>query len=101
MILTEKNARFAVVKTAFHNGGTISFHNSLDAAMKMKKKHQRGECVCGCAGVVPVTEDAQNEIIEARDRWNNPIYTAYAAPTLYANLPEFGVGKLNPYELCK
>ena len=101
MKLDETNARFAVVKTAFHNGGTISFHNSLDAAMKTKKKYQHGECVCGCAGVVPVTEDAQNEIIAARDRWNNPIYTAYVAPALYANLPEFGIGLVSPYALCK
>jgi hypothetical protein len=102
MKLTENNARFAVVKTAFHNGGAVSFHNSLEAAMKAKKKLQRGECVCGCADVVPVTIDAQNEIVAARDRWNNPIYTADSAPALYADLPEFGVGgRVSPYALCR
>jgi len=102
MKLTEKNARFAVVRTAFHNGGTVSFHTSLEAAMKAKRSYQNTDCICGCAGVVPVTVEAQNEIIAARDRWNNPIYTAYAAPTLYASLPEFGVGgRVSPYDLCK
>ena len=102
MKLTEENARFAVVKTAFHNGGTVSFHVSLDEAMKAKKKLQRGDCVCGCAGVVPVTIDAQKEIVKARDRWGNPLYMEYGAPALYADLPEFGVGsRVSPYALCK
>lgn len=30
MKLNEKNAQFAVIATAFHGGGVISFHNSLE-----------------------------------------------------------------------
>ena len=101
MKLNESNAKFAVVKTAFHNGGALSFHNSLDEAIKQAKKLQRGECVCGCADVVPVTEEARKEYMNARDKWNNPIYSGYAVPALYADLPEWAPGKFSPYQLCK
>ena len=102
MKLTEKNARFAVVKTAFHNGGTISFHNSLEAAKNAALKFQSAGCSCGCADVVPVTIDAQKEIITARDRWGNPLYMEYGAPALYADLPEWGASSnLSPYQICK
>ena len=101
MKLNEQNARFAVVGTAFHNGGTYSFHNSLEAALREKHKHQSDTCKCGCADVVPVTEEARKEYMNARDTWNNPIYSGYAAPALYADLPEWEPGKFSPYQLCK
>ena len=37
MKLNENNAKFAVVASAFHGGGVISFHNSLKAALKARK----------------------------------------------------------------
>ena len=50
--LTEETARYAIVKTAFHGGGTISFHRSLDAAIKAANRYiNAGNCSCGCAGV--------------------------------------------------
>ena len=72
MKLNETNARFAVVKTAFHNGGTLSFHISLEYATK-KARAFRGSCMCGCCKVVPVTEEAREEM------WNtkNPDPCAY------------------------
>ena len=93
MKLDASNARFAVVGTAFHNGGTYSFHNSYDAAIKAKKQHQSETCTCGCAGVVPVTEDALREMIATGDY--------YDRPALYTDLPDWEPGKQTPYQLCK
>ena len=89
MKLTEKNAQYAVVKTAFHNGGTISFHNSLEAAKNAALKFQSAGCSCGCADVVPVTESAQKTLTE------------YEVPALYSNLPEWGACGISPYQLCR
>ena len=90
MKLNETNAKFAVVKTAFHNGGTIGFYNSLDAAKKAALRYQGGSgCRCGCADVVPVTRDAQK------------LLTEFETPALYADLPEWYPGFPNPYALCK
>lgn len=101
MKLDETNAKFAVVKTAFHNGGTISFHNSLEAAIKSKNENTSETCSCGCCGIVPITVDAQKEIVNYRDRWNNPIYLNYAPPALYETLSYWDAGKFGPYELCR
>lgn len=95
MKLTEKNARFAVVKTAFHNGGTISFHTSLDSALKVQRRYSSGGCTCGCCSVCPITEDAQKEMVKTLE-------FCYHVPTLYADLPTWGaVPNLSPYQICK
>jgi len=96
MKLTEQNARFAVVKTAFHNGGTISFHKSWDAAVKsMEKWIGDSSCTCGCAAVVPVTFEAQKEIGAKGGYYDNEC-------PLYADLPEWdSTSHLNPYNLCR
>lgn len=101
MKLDETNAKFAVVKTAFHNGGTISFHNSLEAAIKSQIENTSKTCACGCCGIVPITKDAQKEIVNYRDRWGQPIYMDFAPPALYASLSYWDPGKQGPYELCK
>ena len=62
MKLNETNAKYAVVRTAFHGGGTISFHNSLDAALHSKRKNTFEDCCCGCCAIIPITEEAQDEI---------------------------------------
>lgn len=64
MKLNETNASFAVVATAFHGGGTWTYHNSLDQAMKSCKQHTNPRCVCGCCAVIPITEQARNQMIE-------------------------------------
>ena len=94
MKLTENNARFAVVKTAFHNGGTVSFHRSLYAAMRARDAFQ-GSCDCGCAGVVPVTK-------EAREYARYMIETCRGDSPLYAEYPEYdSSSRMSPYELCR
>lgn len=100
MKITESNARFAVVATAFHHGGTISFHNSLEAAIKVRDKHAGDNCDCGCAGVVPVTQEAKAEMRAYRDRHNNPIFDC-GKISLYANLPTYQANGESPYTLCK
>ena len=97
MKLTEKNARFAVVKTAFHNGGTISFHNSIYEALRVERKYGSGECKCGCCSVVPITVDARDELCHV-------LGLVYAVPTLYADLPTWSAASsvtLSPYQICK
>ena len=95
MKLDETNARFAVVRTAFHNGGTISFHNSLEAAKTAKKQNTSATCECGCCGVVPVTPEARTELMDDANRsW-------YHIPVLYSELEYWDVGKQGPYTLCK
>lgn len=79
MKLSEKNARYAIVKTAFHNGGTLSFHISLSAAEK-KASDFRGDCKCGCCEVVPVTAEAREEM------W----YTKNSDPCAYPKYPYRG-----------
>jgi len=100
MKLTENNARFAVVATAFHKGGTISFHNSLDAAIKARNKFAGNSCECGCAGVVPVTEEAKAVMKSYRDSHNNPVYEIGHLP-LYVNLPTYQANGESPYQLCR
>lgn len=62
MKLTEKNAKFAVVATAFHGGGVISYHNSLAEAIKAERKATSPCCLCGCCKVVPITRAARKEL---------------------------------------
>ena len=95
MKLDETNAKFAVVRTAFHNGGTISFHNSLEAAKTAKKQNTSVTCECGCCGVVPVTPEARTELMDDANRsW-------YHVPLLYSELSYWDTGKQSPYTLCK
>lgn len=61
MKITEKNAKFAIVRTAFHGGGAASFHNSLEAAERALKKEILKSCQCGCAAIVPITTAAREE----------------------------------------
>lgn len=87
MKLDETNSKFAVVKNAFHGGGTISFHNSLNAALKAEKKYINffGDY---CA-IVPVTEEAYNELIqigyliEEYDEHDDEIITLYKDLSCY------------------
>ena len=96
MKLDASNARFAVVKTAFHNGGTISFHRSWDAAVKsMNAWIGDSSCTCGCAAVVPVAKDVET-LREYERNTGNYEYT------LYADLPEWDPSAGFRYnQLCK
>lgn len=96
MKLSEKNAKYAIVKTAFHAGGTLSFHNSLEAANR-KAVNFRGTCMCGCCAVVPVTAEAREEMWNTKN--NDPCayprypYREYRERiediALYADVPEY------------
>ena len=50
----EKN--FWLVKTAFHGGGLISKHSTIELAEKAQSKWNMGECKCGCSGIVSPDE---------------------------------------------
>jgi hypothetical protein len=45
--------RYFVVSTKFHGGGILSRHHSEGAADRACKRARVGDCVCGCACVVP------------------------------------------------
>ena len=93
MKLTEKNSKFAVVKTAFHGGGVISYHNSLEEALKADKKFSSGSCVCGCCRVIPITEEARKELFERG-------YCSRRADLL-EDIPYFSGNESSPYSICK
>ena len=92
MKLNEKNARFAVVKTAFHGGGVISYHNSIEEALKADKKFSSGSCICGCCRVIPITEEARKELFERG-------YCSRRADLL-EEIPCY-TGNDSPYAICK
>ena len=96
MKLTEKNARFAVVRTAFHSGGTISFHKSFEAASKARDRWiGESTCACGCAAVVPVTHEARREIAVKGGYYDDE-------HQLYADLPEWDACKGFRYDtICR
>ena len=93
MKLTEKNSKFAVVKTAFHGGGVISYHNSLEEAIKSDRKYSSGGCICGCCRVIPVTEEARKELFERG-------YCSLHADLL-EDIPYFSGNESSPYSICK
>ena len=93
MKLNEKNARFAVVKTAFHGGGVISYHNSLEEALKSDRKYSSGGCTCGCCRVIPITEEARKELFERG-------YCSRHADLL-EDIPYFSGNESSPYSICK
>lgn len=86
MKLNEKNARFAVVKTACHNGGVLSFHINLTAAEK-KASDFRGDCKCGCCEVVPITEEAREEMWHTENK-NQFAYPKYPYRLYLENITE-------------
>lgn len=93
MKLNEKNARFAVVKTAFHGGGVISFHRSLEEAIKSDRKYSSGGCICGCCRVIPITEEARKELFER----------GYCSlhEDLLEDIPRYTGNEFSPYIICK
>ena len=93
MKLDEKNARFAVIATAFHGGGVISFHKSLKAALRADKESTQGGCTCGCCAVVPITREARRELAKID-------YCDGSEITLYKDLPYY-TGDEHYSRICK
>nr|DAU29779.1 MAG TPA: hypothetical protein [Caudoviricetes sp.] len=88
-----KNARYAVVRTAFHGGGVISSHKSLAAAEKATNKYRNPECVCGCCAVVPITAEAREEMPDhGRDMCGQLL-------KLLEEIPEYTDNNFSPYVL--
>lgn len=85
----EKNAQFAVVRTAFHGGGVVSYHKTLHAAELSARRARVGRCCCGCAYVVPLTRRAQ----AAQAASWEPL-------PLLSELPEWRPDS-SPYQLCR
>ena len=93
MKLTEQNSKFAVVKTAFHGGGVISYHNSLEKALKVDKKFSSGSCICGCCRVILITEEARKELSKKG-------YCSLHADLL-KEIPYYTGNEFSPYTICK
>lgn len=88
MKLNETNARFAVVRTKFHGGGVISFHNSLKEAEKSANHNRYYGCECGCCAVVPITVDAQKEMHRNGYEDLDNEYGDYM-PRMFGELPSY------------
>lgn len=93
MKLNESNSQFAVVKTAFHGGGVISYHNSIEEAIKSDRKYSSGGCTCGCCRVIPITEEAREELFEQG-------YCNRHADLL-KDIPCYTGNESSPYIICK
>lgn len=100
MKLNENNAQFAVVSTAFHGGGTISFHTSLNAAMISENKNTSKTCNCGCCSVIPITESAKEEMLELCDDNGERIWEE-SELSLYSEISEYEAKGEHYSKLCK
>lgn len=88
-----KNARYAVVRTAFHGGGVVSSHKSLAAAEKAAKKYRNPDCSCGCCAVVPITAEAREEMPDCgRDMCGQLLQ-------LLEEIPAYADNNFSPYVL--
>ncbi len=64
---------YALVRTAFHNGGVISYHKDLEHAAWAQWQQQDGtECCCGCAVIVPANEVAELQDASYCAGYNTP-----------------------------
>ena len=99
MKLTENNSKFAVVRTAFHGGGFVKFTNSLNVAKRILAQTISSDCTCGCADIVPVTEEGASELLNSIEDKNEREYSQENM-VLYKDLPTFDTN-LNYGTLCK
>ena len=90
-----KNARYAVVRTAFHGGGVISSHKSLSAAEKAAKKYRNPDCSCECCAVVPITAEARREMPGRGRDYNGDLLPLLDDIQLYTG------NEFSPYVLCR
>ncbi len=44
------------VVTAYHGGGILSRHKTIDAASRAVRRYAGDECTCGCACVYPTSD---------------------------------------------
>lgn len=88
-----ENAKYAVVRTAFHGGGVESVHKSLTAAERAAKAYRKSGCECGCCAVIPITVQAREEMPNhGRDICDNLI-------PLLEDIPEYTGNEFSPYVL--
>lgn len=98
MKLNETNAKFAVIKTAFHGGGTIAFSNSLERAMRIKRENTGSDCECECCRIVPVTEEALKEINGYKNKYGEYIFSCNK---LYEEYPTYQANGEHWSQLCR
>ena len=99
MKLTENNSKFAIVQTAFHGGGVVKFTNSLNYAKRILAQVISSDCTCGCADIVPVTEEGAEEIFNNVEDKNERNYLKENM-VLYKDLPSFNTN-LHYGTICK
>lgn len=98
MKLNETNAKFAVIRTAFHGGGTIAFSNSLERAMRIKRENTGSDCDCGCCRIVPVTEEALEEMNGYRNKYGEYVFSCNK---LYEEYPTYQASGEHYSQLCR
>ena len=98
MKLDASNAKFAVIRMAFHGGGTIAFSNSLERAMRIERENTASDCCCGCCAVVPVTEEAMEEMNKYRNKYGEYVFSC---DTLYDEYPAYTANGEHYAKLCR
>lgn len=93
MQITSKVAAYAVVRTAYHGGGVESVHRSLAAADRAAEAYRSAGCICGCCGVLPITEEARRAMPNhGRDDCGELI-------PLLDEIPAYTGNEFSPYSL--
>lgn len=110
-----EEAKFAVVRTAFHKGGTIKFHRSLREAQKTAISNLHPGCMCHCCEIFPLNETAAEELLSY---YQDLAYTQDVAlqellprvhrnsghewePTYYNELKDYIDGNESPYQFVR
>lgn len=98
MKVNYENANYAVIRTAFHGGGTIAFTDDLESAIEIERENTAQGCTCGCCSVVPVTKEAMKKMNRLTDEFGDFIYYRYQ---LYDEYPVYTANG-EPYgKLCR
>lgn len=61
--MKKESAKFAVVRTAFHKGGTIKFHRSIREAQKTAIANLHPGCMCQCCEIFPLNKEGVAELL--------------------------------------
>jgi hypothetical protein len=103
MKLNETNSKFAVIRTAFHGGGTIAFTNSIDYAFRIAKRNTSTDCTCGCCDIVPVTREAARELDDYYYTHFRDSYDLFndEEMTLYKDYPTYKANGEHYSQLCR
>ena len=100
MQLTLNNAKYAVVQWAMWNGGVVSYHNSLNQAIKKAQSYNNNPNANGyeVCRVFPITKEAKSAINRMYSM-NEQFYLPLDTNRLLSDLPYYD-GSQRYNEFC-